>query len=58
MQAGEYYLVGHAYNVVRMRARINELEAAFATYAPRYEGDEEFDVQLYYQRMAAERAGS
>jgi NAD(P)-dependent dehydrogenase (short-subunit alcohol dehydrogenase family) len=56
MQAGEYYLVGHAYNVVRMRERIDELEAAFATYAPRYEGDEEFDVQLYYARLAAERA--
>lgn len=56
MQAGEYYLVGHAYNVVRMRERIDELEAAFARYAPRYEGDEEYDVQLYYARLTAERA--
>lgn len=56
MQAGEYYLVGHAYNVVRMRERIEELEAAFARYAPRYEGDEEYDVQLYYARLTAERA--
>lgn len=58
MQAGEYYLVGHAYNVVRMRERIDELEAAFARYAPRYDGDEEYDVQLYYARLTAERAGS
>lgn len=56
MQAGEYYLVGHAYNVVRMRERIEELEAAFARYAPRYDGDEEYDVQLYYARLTAERA--
>ncbi|MBP6379961.1 MAG: hypothetical protein KA312_06045 [Sphingorhabdus sp.] len=56
MQASEYYLVGHAYNVVRMRERIDELEAAFAHYAPRYDGDEEYDVQLYYARLAAERA--
>lgn len=56
MQAGEYYLVGHAYNIVRMRERIDELEAAFARYAPRYEGDEEYDVQLYYARLTAERA--
>ncbi|MGC1469690.1 MAG: dehydrogenase, partial [Sphingorhabdus sp.] len=56
MQAGEYYLVAHAYNVVRMRERIDELEAAFAHYAPRYDGDEEYDVQLYYARLAAERA--
>jgi NAD(P)-dependent dehydrogenase (short-subunit alcohol dehydrogenase family) len=55
MQAGEYYLVGHAYNVVRLRERIDELEAAYAQYAPRYEGDEEYDVQLYLARIAAER---
>jgi NAD(P)-dependent dehydrogenase (short-subunit alcohol dehydrogenase family) len=54
MQAGEYYLVGHAHNIVRLRERIDELEAAFARYAPRYEGDEEYDVQLYYaKRMGA-----
>ncbi len=53
MQAGEYYLVGHAYNVVRLRERIAELEAAYANYAPRYDGDEEFDVQLFAARAAA-----
>lgn len=58
MQAGEYYLVAHSYNIVRMRERIDELEAAFARYAPRYEGDEEFDVQLYYARLAEERAAA
>jgi NAD(P)-dependent dehydrogenase (short-subunit alcohol dehydrogenase family) len=57
MRAGEYYLVGHAYNVVRMRERIDELEAAFVRYAPRYEGDEEYDVQLHYARMAAANKG-
>ena len=56
MQAGEYYLVAHSYNIVRLRERIDELEAAFARYAPRYEGDEEYDVQLYYARLAAEQA--
>lgn len=56
MQAGEYHLVGHAYNIVRIRERFDALEAAFARYAPRYDGDEEFDVQLYYARLAAERA--
>jgi NAD(P)-dependent dehydrogenase (short-subunit alcohol dehydrogenase family) len=55
MKAGEYYLVGHAYNVVRFHERYDELEAAYAQYAPRYEGDEEFDVQLYVERMATER---
>lgn len=55
MQAGEYYLVGHAYNVVRVRERIAELEAAYASYAPRYDGDEEFDVQLFASHAAAAR---
>lgn len=55
MQAGDYYLVAHAYNIVRFHERYDELEAAYARSAPRYEGDEEFDVQLYYQRLAKER---
>jgi NAD(P)-dependent dehydrogenase (short-subunit alcohol dehydrogenase family) len=56
MQADEYYLVGHAYNVVRLRERMDELEAAYARYAPRYDGDDEYDVQLYVERSAAEKA--
>jgi NAD(P)-dependent dehydrogenase (short-subunit alcohol dehydrogenase family) len=54
MQAGEYYLVGHSYNIVRLRERYDEVEAAYAQYAPRYEGDNEFDVQLYVERLAGE----
>jgi hypothetical protein len=56
MQAGEYYLVGHSYNIVRLRQRIAELEAAYAQYAPRYDGDEEFDVQINAAKLAAARA--
>jgi NAD(P)-dependent dehydrogenase (short-subunit alcohol dehydrogenase family) len=52
MQAGEYYLVGHAYNIVRLRERYDEVEAAFAEFAPRYDGDDEFDVQLYVEQLA------
>jgi NAD(P)-dependent dehydrogenase (short-subunit alcohol dehydrogenase family) len=56
MQAGEYYLVGHSYNIVRLRERIDELEAAYARYAPRYDGDEEFDVQINAAKIAEARA--
>jgi NAD(P)-dependent dehydrogenase (short-subunit alcohol dehydrogenase family) len=56
MQAGEYYLVGHSYNIVRLRERIAEIEAAYARYAPRYDGDEEFDVQINAAKLAAARA--
>jgi NAD(P)-dependent dehydrogenase (short-subunit alcohol dehydrogenase family) len=54
MQAGQYYLVGHSYNIVRLRERIAEIEAAYAQYAPRYDGDEEFDVQLFAAKAAAQ----
>ena len=56
MQAGEYHLVGHAYNIVRIRERFDALEAAYARYAPRYEGDDEFDVQTQAAKAAAARA--
>ncbi len=55
MQAGEYYLVSHPYNVVRMKERWDEVYAAFHKYAPREEGDDESDVQLWFQRMMAAR---
>ncbi|MFT7130486.1 MAG: NAD(P)-dependent dehydrogenase (short-subunit alcohol dehydrogenase family) [Gammaproteobacteria bacterium] len=51
MQAGEYYLVSHAYNAVRLEERQNEILSAFAKYAPRYEGDDEYDVQTVVERM-------
>lgn len=53
MQAGEYYLVSHAYNMVRFDERYDELKAAFAEYAPRYDGDDEYDVQKFFARAQA-----
>ena len=55
MQAGAYHLVGHAYNIVRIEERLSEIAAAYAKYAPRYEGDDEYDVQLYVERLRAAR---
>jgi NAD(P)-dependent dehydrogenase (short-subunit alcohol dehydrogenase family) len=45
MEAGEFYLVSHPYNVVRMEERWGEAYAAYAKYAPRVPGDEAWDVQ-------------
>jgi NAD(P)-dependent dehydrogenase (short-subunit alcohol dehydrogenase family) len=56
MQAGEYYLVGHSYNVVRIAERQAEIAAAYARYAPRYDGDEEFDVQLSASQAMSARS--
>ena len=51
LKAGVFYVVTHAYNVERIDARYREIRAAFDTYAPRYEGDDEFDVRTQAKRM-------
>jgi hypothetical protein len=55
MQASVFYLVSHPYNVVRMQERWAEVYAAFATHAPRYEGDDAGDVQLWFERSQKPR---
>lgn len=55
MEAGEYYLVSHSYNVVRLDERYDEVKAAFAQYAPRYDGDEEYDVIKAFAKARAAR---
>ncbi len=55
MLADEYYLVSHSYNVPRFDERYDEMKEAFAKYAPRYDGDDQYDVQKYFERMQAER---
>lgn len=52
----ERFVVSHSYNAVRMRERIEALEDAFARNAPRYDGDEEFDVPLFVERMRSATA--
>ncbi len=53
MEAGEYYLVSHSYNAVRLDERYDEVKAAFAQYAPRYEGDDEYDVISAFAKARA-----
>ena len=55
MEAGAYYLVGHSYNAVRMEERWSEVRNAFATWAPREDGDERYDVRLFFERLQAEK---
>jgi NAD(P)-dependent dehydrogenase (short-subunit alcohol dehydrogenase family) len=45
IDADEFLIVSHSYNIVRIRERAQAIEHAYATYAPRYEGDDEFDVR-------------
>lgn len=51
MKAEQFYLVGHSYNIVRIKEEYEEVRAAFDTYAPRYEGDEKYDVKILNERF-------
>ena len=53
IKAGEFYIVSHAYNIERIDARYKEITDAFSTYAPRYEGDDEFDVRTLMGQLQA-----
>ena len=53
IKAGKFYIVSHAYNMVRITERYEEVSRAFATYAPRYDGDEEFDVRSLMDTLQA-----
>ncbi|MCG8348969.1 MAG: SDR family oxidoreductase [Chloroflexales bacterium] len=57
IKAGEFYIVSHAYNIVRINERHDAIAKAFEQYAPRYEGDNEFDVWTLYTRLM-ETSGS
>lgn len=56
IKAGEFYIVSHPYNVVRIEEAHQEVKQAFDTYAPRFEGDEKYDVQILMERMRRKRA--
>lgn len=47
---GQFYIVSHAYNMVQINKRYEEIAAAYAQYAPRYEGDEEYDIRHLFSK--------
>jgi NAD(P)-dependent dehydrogenase (short-subunit alcohol dehydrogenase family) len=51
------FVVAHAYNAVRMHERIGALDAAFSAHAPRYDGDDEYDVRSVIAKLRQERQG-
>ena len=51
LKKGNFYVVSHAYNMKRINDRYQEIKTAYETYAPRYEGDDEFDVRTLTQKM-------
>jgi NAD(P)-dependent dehydrogenase (short-subunit alcohol dehydrogenase family) len=45
IKAGEFFIVSHAYNIVRINERHDAIDKAYARFAPRYAGDNEYDVR-------------
>lgn len=46
IKGGEFYVVSHSYNQVHIDRRYKEMSQALATFAPRHEGDERYDVRF------------
>ena len=51
LKAGNFFVVTHAYNMVPITERYEMLMAAYETYAPRYEGDRQYDVRTVVTPM-------
>ena len=58
IRAGEFYVVTHSYNMVRIQPIHDEITDAYERNAPRYEGDDEYDVPTLIARLTAGRDGS
>ena len=53
IENGEFFIVSHAFNMTRIQARFDEVASAYGRYAPRYDGDDEFDIRTLMARAAA-----
>lgn len=53
IKAGEFYIVTHSYNAVKIEERMSEIRDAYAKYAPRHEGDQELDVRTLLEGLSA-----
>jgi NAD(P)-dependent dehydrogenase (short-subunit alcohol dehydrogenase family) len=49
--AGEPFVVSHPYNAVRNAERAETIADSYARNAPRYDGDDEYDVRAYVAKM-------
>lgn len=57
LMAGEFFVVSHAYNIVPITERYEMLRRAYATYAPRYDGDQRYDVRTIIGPILEEQTG-
>ena len=52
IMAGEFLVVSHGYNTVRIDERQQAVAAAYANYAQRQEGDEKYDIKVLMSQLA------
>lgn len=57
LKANEFFVVSHAYNMVRIEEKHQQLKRAFEKYAPRYEGDHQYDVRTVVQPILEGQMG-
>ena len=58
LKAGNFFVVSHAYNMERITQHYEMLKAAFDTYAPRYEGDQQYDVRTVVKPILEQQLGT
>ena len=51
IKAGEFYILSHPYNAIRIEEAYQEVRQAFDKYVPRFEGDERYDVELLFEKL-------
>lgn len=57
IRANEFYVVSHAYNIVRIDEKHARLKTAYETYASRYEGDSQYDVRTLVGPILEQQVG-
>ncbi|MCH4891409.1 SDR family oxidoreductase [Acidaminobacter sp. JC074] len=56
LKENQFFCVAHAHNIVRVNKRYEALNAAYNTFAPRYENDDEFDVRTQINKLLQKEA--
>lgn len=51
IRAGARFVVSHAYNIEHINSRYQAVSEAYSSHAPRYAGDDEFDVKTIMARL-------
>jgi len=57
IKANEFFVVTHAYNIKRINDKHTMLTDAYNKYAPRYEGDQQYDVRTVVQPIIEQHTG-